>query len=172
MLNSLSPCFFFNRQPQLKLLAACLMLTLVSFGAHAVILKDLILFSAVKGRVLDHGKPAVGLRIQRETFWNMEQVPREEFTTTDSEGYFSFPEMRATANFGFLAKLFHVPTVSQWIYVHKDGQEIATYVHSRGNYDPNTETGYPEIQFSCDFASKRTVGEKLTVLDCDVRKSR
>lgn len=146
------------------------MLTLVSFGAHAVIVKDLILFSAVKGRVLDHGKPAVGLKIERSTFWNMEKFPRQEFTTTDEEGYFNFPEARGTADFGFLAKLFHVPTVSQRLYLQSAEKEVLLYASSRGNYEPNTETGFEEIQLTCDLKNEKSSTDDFYKIRCEVRR--
>ncbi|MDH4395571.1 MAG: hypothetical protein QE278_07825 [Limnobacter sp.] len=135
-----------------------------------MILKDLILFSAVKGRVLDHGKPVAGLKIERSTFWNMEKFARQEFTTTDAEGYFSFPEARGSADFGFLAKLFHVPTVSQRIYLHQGKKEVLLYANSRGNYEPKTETGYEDIQMTCDFKNEKSEGDGFFEIRCEVRK--
>jgi hypothetical protein len=153
-----------------KVLAACLMLTLVSFGAHAVIVKDLILFSAVKGRVLDHGKPAVGLKIGRETFWNMEKFPRQEFTTTDKEGYFAFPELRATADFGFLAKLFHVPTVTHRLDLFHNGEVINMYSGGRSSYEPSVETGYPIIELQCDLSTKYMFRGSMPSVDCELKR--
>jgi hypothetical protein len=159
-----------NLRRTFNVLTVCLMLTLVSFGAHAVILKDLILFSAVKGRVLDHGKPAAGLKIERSTFWNMDKFPRQEFTTTDNEGYFYFPETRGTADFGFLAKLFHVPTVSQRLYLQQSGKEVLLYANSRGNYESSTETGYEDIQLSCDLKDEKSASDDFYNIRCEVRK--
>lgn len=134
--------------------------------------KDLILFSAVQGRLLDHGKPLAGAKIERTSLWNMEDYPRQEFTTTDKDGAFSFPEVRGMADFGFLAKLFHVPTVSQSLYLHREGKEYLLYANSRGNYEPNTETGYPEIALLCDMKNLRVDGEDLFAVPCEVRKKK
>ena len=145
------------------------MLTLVSFGAHAVILKDLILFSAVKGRVLDHGKPAAGLRIERVTFWNMEKEARREYATTDPLGGFYFPEIRTQGEFGYLAKLFHVPTVMQRINLVGGKELVGIYANTRSDYEPNSETGYSEIELNCDLSSKHLIGEDFSNLKCEIR---
>lgn len=41
----------------------------------------------------------------------MDAEPRTEITFTSERGHFQFPEVRGAAEFGFLAKLFHVPVV-------------------------------------------------------------
>jgi len=99
------------RNLALLALACTPFLFLIPQGAHAVRQDNLILSSAVEGQILDHGKPVAGLKVQRIISWNMEAEPRTEVTSTDQEGRFQFPEVRSAAEFGFLAKLFHVPTI-------------------------------------------------------------
>jgi hypothetical protein len=147
---------------------------LLSFsqGAHAVWQDNLVLSSAVEGQLLDHGKPLAGVKVKRVLHWNMEQEARTEITTTKADGKFQFPEVRGAAEFGFLAKLFHVPVISQEIYLIQANEEIILYSKTRSSYKPKFETGYDEIQFSCDLSSRELINGVLPSLDCKVRKMR
>lgn len=133
---------------------------------------NLILSSAVEGQLLDHGKPLAGAKVKRILHWNMEQEARTEITTTQADGKFQFPEVRGAAEFGFLAKLFHVPVISQEIYLIQANEEIILYSKTRSSYRPKFETGYDEIQFSCDISSRELINGVLPSLDCKVRKIR
>lgn len=131
---------------------------------------NLILSSAVEGQLLDHGKPMAGVKVKRILHWNMEEEARTEITITKSDGKFEFPEVRGAAEFGFLARLFHVPVVSQEIYLIQPNEEIILYSKTRSSYKPKFETGYDEIQFSCDLSSRQLINGVLPSLDCKVRK--
>ena len=131
---------------------------------------NLVLSSAVEGQLLDHGKPLAGVKVKRVLHWNMEQEARTEITTTKADGKFQFPEVRGAAEFGFLAKLFHVPVISQEIYLIQANEEIILYSKTRSSYKPKFETGYDEIQFSCDLSSRELINGVLPSLDCKVRK--
>ena len=110
--------------------------------------------------------------MKRILHWNMEQEARTEITTTQADGKFQFPEVRGAAEFGFLAKLFHVPVISQEIYLIQANEEIILYSKTRSSYKPKFETGYDEIQFSCDLSSRELINGVLPSLDCKVRKMR
>lgn len=144
---------------------------LIPKGAHAVRQDNLILSSAVDGQILDHGKPVAGLKVQRVISWNMEAEPRTEITSTDKEGRFQFPEVRGAAEFGFLAKLFHVPTVSIDIIVPIKGIDYLAYIGGRSSYKENVETGLPQIRIRCDLKNKYMDDGILPVIDCEVEKS-
>jgi hypothetical protein len=150
-------------------LACTPFLLLIPQGAHAVRQDNLILSSAVEGQILDHGKPIAGLKVQRIISWNMEAEPRTEITSTDKEGRFQFPEVRGAADFGFLAKLFHVPTIL--LDVNLVEEEISTSLFSvvRSSYQPAVETGYEVIQMTCDTKDKQMFRGRLPIIDCQVR---
>lgn len=155
-------------------LAVFVLLVLVLFysqGAQAVRVDNLILSSAVQGQVLDHGKPVAGLTVKRILFWNMESEPRTEITTTREDGRFDFPEVRAAAEFGFLAKLFHVPTVSIRVRLSIDDVDYGAYFGGRHSYEGHVETGLPQIRMKCDLKNRRLKDEMLPVVDCDVELS-
>lgn len=152
-------------------LACTPFLFLIPKGAHAVRQDNLILSSAVEGQILDHGKPVAGLKVQRIISWNMEAEPRTEITSTDKDGRFQFPEVRGAAEFGFLAKLFHVPNISLRIYIPIDGKDYMAYATSKNSYQENVETGLPQIRIKCDLKNKYMDDGLLPVIDCEVEKS-
>ena len=146
---------------------------LLSFpqGAHAVWQDNLVLSSMVEGQLLDHGKPLAGVKVKRILHWNMESEPRTAITSTDKNGRFQFPEVRGAAEFGFLAKLFHVPTVSIAIYVPIKNVDYLAYIGGRSSYKENVETGLPQIRMKCDLKNKYMDDGLLPVIDCEVEKS-
>jgi hypothetical protein len=155
----------------LALLAlACIpFLFLIPKGAHAVRQDNLILSSAVEGQILDHGKPVAGLKVQRTISWNMEDKPRTETTTTGKDGRFQFPEVRGTAEFGFLAKLFHVPTVLLDVNLVEEKQSTSLFSVVRSSYAPAVETGYGVIQMTCDVKDREMFRGRLPIIDCKVK---
>ena len=115
---------------------------LVPLGAHAVKKDNLYLFSAVKGRIVKDGKPVALIKVERSTFWNMEKEPRIETTFTDEQGFYEFPEMIGSAEFGWLHRLLHQPTVTQEIFAHQEANEILLYVNIKSNYEsPENDQG-------------------------------
>ncbi|MBU0784286.1 MAG: DUF4198 domain-containing protein [Gammaproteobacteria bacterium] len=132
---------------------------------------NLILSSAVEGQILDHGKPVAGQKVIRTLHWNMEAEPRTETTTTNKDGRFQFPEVRGAAEFGFLAKLFHVPTVSIRVYVPVKEREYMAYATSRNSYKANAETGLPLIRLKCDLKNQEMFNGRLPIINCEVEES-
>ena len=152
--------------------SACIpLLFLIPKGAHAVRQDNLILSSAVEGQILDHGKPVAGLKVQRVISWNMEAEPRTEIASTDKDGRFHFPEVRGAAEFGFLAKLFHVPTVGIEIEVIANNENLMAYGTSRHSYTGHVETGLPQIRMVCDLKARSIIDGVLPVIKCDVQLS-
>ena len=159
------------RNLALLALACTPFLFLIPQGAHAVRQDNLILSSAVEGQILDHGKPVAGLKVQRIISWNMEAEPRTEITSTDTEGRYQFPEVRGAAEFGFLAKLFHVPNISLRIYIPIDGKDYMAYATSKNSYQDNVETGLPYIRMKCDLKNKELFNGRLPIINCEVEES-
>ena len=159
------------RQLALFTLACLPFLIFVPQGAHAVRQDNLILSSAVEGQLLDHGKPVAGQKVIRTLHWNMEEEPRTEITTTNNDGRFQFPEVRGAAEFGFLAKLFHVPNVSIRILVPVKDLNYMAYANSRNSYKENVETGLPLIRMKCDLKNQEMFNGRLPVINCVVEES-
>lgn len=53
------------------------------------------LCSAVSGRILDNGKPLVGVKIERELYY-IDNKRREDSTLTDENGLFNLPAVNLT----------------------------------------------------------------------------
>lgn len=157
------------RNLALLTLACIPFLFLVPKGAHAVRQDNLILSSAVEGQILDHGKPVEGLKVQRIINWNMEAEPRTEITSTDKEGRFQFPEVRGAAEFGFLARLFHVPTILLDVNLVEEALSTSLFSVVRSSYGPAVETGYEAIQMSCDLKNRQMFRGRLPIIDCQVK---
>lgn len=132
---------------------------------------NLNLSSAVEGQVLNQGKPMASVKVKRVLQWNMEAEPRTEFTSTNKDGKFQFSEVRGAAEFGFLAKLFHVPNVSLRIYISIDGKDYMAYATSKNSYQENVETGLPYIRMKCDLKDKELFNGRLPVINCEVEES-
>lgn len=146
-------------------------LSLMPKGAHAVWQDNLILCSAVEGQLLDHDKPVNGQKVIRTLHWNMEAEARTEITSTDKDGRFQFPEVRGSADFGFLAKLFHVPNVSIRVYVPVKELKYLAYATSRNSYAANVETGLPLIGLQCDLKNQEIFNGRLPLINCEVEES-
>ncbi|MEQ9108081.1 MAG: hypothetical protein RLO04_11505 [Limnobacter sp.] len=155
------------------LASACIpLLFLIPKGAHAVRQDNLILSSAVEGQILDHGKPVAGLKVQRTISWNMEDGVRSEFASTNKEGRFKFPEVRGSADFGFLAKLFHVPAVAIDINLLEGSVKISLYSASRSSYQEAVETGYKVIQMVCDLKNREIYRDSIPIINCEVKRTK
>jgi len=160
------------RQLSLFTLACLPFLIFVPQGAHAVRQDNLILCSAVDGQLLDHGKPVAGQKVQRVISWNMESEPRTEITITNKDGRFQFPEVRGAAEFGFLAKLFHVPAVLIDIDLIEGKSKTSLYSIGRSSYKPRVETGFEQIQLSCDLKNRELYQDLLPTINCEVKRTK
>lgn len=134
--------------------AGLLICLLAPLGACAVKKDNLYLFSAVKGRIVKNGEPVAGIKVERSTSWNMEQTPRIETTTTDENGFYEFSEMTGSAEFGFLSKLLHIPTINQEIQVYEGASEILIYVNVKNNYDKEDTDSAEVLRLETDVSNK------------------
>lgn len=153
----------------------CLVCLLIFLGfpqeSYAVRQENLILSTAVVGQILDHGKPVAGVRVQRIISWNMGIGAHAEFTTTNVDGQFQFPEVRGAAEFGYLARLFHVPTILIDVNLLEVDASTSLFAVGRTSYKPAVETGYDIIQLKCDLKDRQMYRERLPIIDCKVEQS-
>ncbi|HEY1057919.1 MAG TPA: DUF6795 domain-containing protein [Limnobacter sp.] len=129
-------------------------------------LDNLILCSPIEGQLLDHGKPAPGLKIERRLKWNMEKTPRTDYAVTDAQGRFTLPEVRGGADFGWLSKYLHVPSVGIRIRLVEGDQKSDLVYFTRNSYDVSAEFGVPLIQMRCDLADRTLVDQTFPVIKC------
>lgn len=127
-----------------------------SFDLHELG-QDLVLFSAVEGRILQNGVPKAGLKVERSTYWSKEKEPRQSFTITDELGYYVFPETRVSTTSNYLQKWFGPPSVQQYIYVQYAGREIEIYRQSRKPFTPDEEKKPEPIVLESDLGQATVI---------------
>jgi hypothetical protein len=127
-----------------------------------------MLSSAISGQLLDQGKPVVGGKVVRVLSWNMDAEPRTEITITSESGHFQFPEVRGAAEFGFLAKLFHVPVVLIDINLIEGQSSTSLFSSGRHSYDQAVETGSEKTNLNCDLKNRQMFEDLLPIIDCKV----
>ncbi|RZS41910.1 hypothetical protein EV673_0225 [Limnobacter thiooxidans] len=154
------------------LVLACPLFLFLHFQKkHTVRQDNLVLSSAVEGQLLDNGKPVAEQKVARTLYWNMQAEPYTEITTTNKDGLFQFPEVRGAAEFGILARLFHVPVVLIDVDLIEESLKTSLYSTGRHTYKPAEETGFETIQMSCDLQDRDLFADLLPVINCAVKQS-
>jgi hypothetical protein len=133
---------FFTPFPRRAL--SVLLLALASFMLASCARTDsfdwgqLVLFSAISGKVLDQGKPVPGLTLTRTVEWTGDTFV--DTATTDKEGAFAFPVLK---RFSLIRQVLPANThISQSIKANHQGKERDIWRHSKSNYDNNGELFY------------------------------
>lgn len=98
----------------------------------------------------------------------MDAEPRTEITFTSERGHFQFPEVRGAAEFGFLAKLFHVPVVLIDINLIEGQSSTSLFSSGRHSYGQAVETGFEKTNLSCDLKDRQMFEDVLPIIDCKV----
>ncbi len=105
------------------------------------------LFSAVRGVVLDHGKPVAGATIERSYHWAWKDQAGGDSTVTDDKGGFAFPAIWGHSLLGSL--LPHEPFVEQTILIHHAGNTYKAWMLDKRNYKENGELGERPVSLVC-----------------------
>jgi hypothetical protein len=116
---------------------------------NAMFLKKVI-FSEVKGVVLDHGRPISGATVER--FVKDSNKENSDTTVTDSNGRFHFKIMEKPPSF---PKLFpHETVVTQRILVTVDKNKYKAWICIKSDYDNNSELEGKPIDIICDLENE------------------
>lgn len=107
----------------------------------------MVIFSAVKGRVLDNGKPVAGAVVEREFRWAWKEENGTDTTTSNAAGEFSLPAIERSSLLGSL--LPHEPMVRQTILIKHAGKTHKAWMFDKGNYKDNGELGGKPISITC-----------------------
>lgn len=143
------------------------------------LLKQVILFSAVDGQMLDHGKPVSGLKIERSYSWNAEDdapkpgdlVLHKDVVVTDQQGRFHFDEVKGDPQIEHDYGRPVVSIIQDIDWLKGNEQRVSMFYGWRDNYDSAQETGYPTIQLKCDIATEHQIEGRLSAdLNCDLKK--
>lgn len=107
----------------------------------------MVLFSAVRGTVLQDGKPVSGAAVDREFEWAWKSETGRDGTTTDANGAFALPDITRKSLFGSL--LPHEPLVKQTITITHAGKTYKAWVMFKRDYDENGELNGKPIVMTC-----------------------
>lgn len=107
----------------------------------------MVIFSAVKGRVLDGDKPVAGAVIEREFRWGWKDEIGIDKTTSGADGAFSLPVIERSS---FLASFLpHEPVIRQTLTIRHDGKAYEAWLYNKHNYDDNGELDGRPIKITC-----------------------
>jgi hypothetical protein len=106
-----------------------------------------VIFSEVKGVVLDHGKPIPRATVER--FVKDSNKENKDRTVTDSDGRFHFKTMEKSPSF---PKLFpHETVITQRLLVTVGNNQYKAWICIKNNYDNNGELDGKPIDIICDL---------------------
>ncbi len=112
---------------------------------------NLILCSAIKGLVSNHGQPMAGVIIQREIQWNLEQQPRIDSAVTDVRGCYSFSVVEGYCEMTFLEHLFHRPRIQQTLKLIQGEYAMLIFSGIRTHYLPPSGLEADYVQITSDL---------------------
>jgi hypothetical protein len=124
-------------------------------------------FSAVKARLMLNGKPVANAKVVREWNWNK---PKSDASTTDENGYVSFPAIFENS----VARL--LPTelvVGQQLSVEISGQEKVFWTNGKREPAENSEYGGAPFSIVCELTDEEILIEdygSLMVTMCKLEK--
>jgi hypothetical protein len=101
---------------------------------------EVVLFSALSGKLSDKGKPVAGATLERETKWRWGKETIKDTATTTADGAFSFPAVKRKMLLGSL--LPHEPVIEQTISVSYGGKSYMLWATDKRDYENNGELSY------------------------------
>jgi hypothetical protein len=124
---------------------------------------DAHLCSAVSGRIVDNGKPVVGVKVERQLYY-IDDKKRKDSTLTDENGYFSLPEINIKSKAP--GWLFCEQFTKQFIWIVIDNNHYDLWSGKLGGIEPimaydrklsklNADLKNPHVffQFKNDYVS-------------------
>jgi hypothetical protein len=113
----------------------------------------MVIWSAMKGRVLMNGQPAVGAVLKREFNWGWKDENGSDQATTGAGGEFSLPSIERSSFLGGI--LPHEPVIRQVITVTWQGKSYDAWAYFKRDYDNNGENGGRPIVVTCRLEAER-----------------
>lgn len=108
-------------------------------------------FSEVKARVTLNGEPVKNASVIRRWEWKELQ---EERTTTDNDGYFTFPAAYESS----VTRMLPIELViAQGLYVVVDGEEQKIWSNSKRNPEQNSEFQGQPISLVCELTNEMRI---------------
>jgi len=133
-------------------------------AAEGMAMGKMVLFSAVRGKVVQDGRPVQGAVVEREFKWAWKDETGRDNATTDANGEFSFSPVVRSSFFGSL--LPHEPMVRQTILIRHGGQTYKAWMFDKGNYTDNGELKGRPIVMTCRLETQpQRRGEVFGICD-------
>jgi hypothetical protein len=124
----------------------CIAIQATGFG-------KVVIWSAMKGRVVMNGQPVVGAVLTREFNWAWPDENGSDSTTTDALGQFRFPAVERRMILGSI--LPHEPVIRQVMTVDYEGKSYNAWAHFKRNYDLDDENDGHPIDVTCRLEAER-----------------
>jgi hypothetical protein len=122
-------------------------LSALLFAVQGIAMAKMVIFSAVKGRVLQDGQPVAGAVIEREFRWAWKDEVGVDKTTSGAGGEFVFGPIERSSFLGSL--LPHEPVVRQSITIRHAGKAYEAWLYNKHNYNDNGELEGRPIKIVC-----------------------
>ena len=144
----------------------------MSVGAVVVLLgclqgtamAKMVIWSAMKGRVLMNGQPAAGAALKRNFFWHWKSENGSDEAKANAAGEFSFPAIERSSLLGGL--LPHEPVIEQAIVIEYQGKSYKAWGYFKHDYDHNGENRGRPIDVTCHLEAERAMhGDVMGLCD-------
>ena len=111
-------------------------------------IEKVCVFSEVKARIAVKGEPLKNTVVIRKWEW---RELRQDRTTTDENGYFTFPAVfeRSIMNRALPIEL----VIAQGLYVETNGETKKIWSNSKREPEENAELGGQSINLSCELTN-------------------
>lgn len=113
----------------------------------------MVLWSAMKGRVVMNGKPAAGAVLVRNYFWHWANEKGTDRTVADATGAFTFPAIEGQSLLGGL--LPHQPVIEQDMVIEYQGKSYDAWSFMKGSYKADMENNGHPISVTCRLDAER-----------------
>ncbi len=113
----------------------------------------MVIWSAMKGRVLMNGQPAAGAVLKRNFFWHWKSENGSDETKANAAGEFSFPVIERSSFMGGL--LPHEPVIEQAIVIEYEGKVYKAWNYAKRDYNLNDENHGRPIDVTCRLDAER-----------------
>lgn len=128
----------------------------VLFGClQGTAMAKMVMWSAMKGRVLMNGKPAAGAVLKRNFYWQWKSEKGSDEATTNAAGEFSLPTIERSSFVGGL--LPHEPVVEQTMTIEFEGKSYKAWGLFKHSYDLNAENKGRPIDLTCRLEAERSM---------------
>jgi hypothetical protein len=128
-------------------------LTVLCIAIQATGFGKVVIWSAMKGRVLMDGQPVVGAVLTREYHWHWPDQKGSDVAKTNAAGEFAFPAIERRMILGSL--LPHEPVIEQQMTVEYEGKSYQAWAYFKRDYEPNDENDGRPIDVTCHLGAER-----------------